>query len=201
MPKFNLENQQRELEQGALLKLEKVILTLPQEDCNRGGLFEGVQASSFTVLDMPGVEDGEFAEKILKVVREKKSSMLPIFLLNLDAGTAALTEFEKMREIFKDDNQIRIPVIFTKLSFAMKNARNELTNSAAHNAKSVDQQRLDVIKMTQGHIHKLRDDIRVNLPNAHFFIYDPTCNGKGLPIPIKKYWVSQGDDELTIMED
>jgi hypothetical protein len=98
---------------------------MPKDEIQPEGLFDGVQAQVLKVIDIPGVEDSVFAEKIIKLIKKKKSRLLPIFLLNLDAGTANLQEFQKIREIYKDTDNLVLPVIFTKLSSCIKNARSE----------------------------------------------------------------------------
>lgn len=132
------------------MQLEKVVITLPQGECTQGGLFEGVKADVLKVIDIPGVEDAEFSDKIIKLIKRKRSSILPIFLLNLDTGTADLLEFKKIRELYEGSSEaIDIPVIFTKLNFALKNARNILENEGSLEGKDKEEQRLLVIERTQ----------------------------------------------------
>jgi hypothetical protein len=49
--------------------LNKVVIELPQEDCNRTGLFDEDSAQKFAFYDMPGVEDGDFMKKIHDIVK------------------------------------------------------------------------------------------------------------------------------------
>lgn len=200
---YSLSKQSEKKEAGEIKLLEKVILTLPQEQCTKGGLFEGVQAESLKVLDIPGVEDGEFADKIVRLIKKKKASILPIFLLNLDAGTADLTEFQKIREVYQDSHDDTVlPVIFTKLSHAIKNANNQLRTDGVLEGVDPEQERKMTIERTQKHIHKLRDDIRATLKNSKFFIFDPTCTGvKQRRSHIKKYWALKDSQDLTFIED
>jgi hypothetical protein len=58
-----------------------------------------------------------------------------------------------------------------------------------------------VIAKTQQHIHTLRDEILETLPNARFFIFDPTCTGRGGMVSIPKMWVAKDDNKLTIVDD
>jgi hypothetical protein len=94
------------------------------------------------VIDIPGIEDSEFAGKIMNLINKKRAQMLPIFILPLDTGTANLNEFQAMRELYQDSTEsIEIPMVFTKLSHALKNARNQLLNDGDFEEKDQEEER------------------------------------------------------------
>lgn len=56
-------------------------------------------------------------------------SLLPVFVLALDQGTAFLSHFKALLELYKG-NPLSVPVILTKLHNHHMNASNELKKSS-----------------------------------------------------------------------
>lgn len=74
------------------------------------------------------MDDKNFENKAKCIIKAKRAETLPIFMLSLDSGTADLTEFKQIREMFKGLERTKLPFIFTKLGDCIMNSHSQITS-------------------------------------------------------------------------
>ena len=77
-----------------------------------------------TIIDIPGIEDQNFTNKLQNYLKKYSFQILPVLIINLTQGTTSdLVQFQNVFSSF-NDLDIKIPIIFTHYSEIKLRAEN-----------------------------------------------------------------------------
>ena len=88
--------------------IEKIKITLPNEK----SLI--VKDSDLNIVDLPGIENYIWSDKIQKYLEKHQDTIIPIFLIDLTQGTFDLTQFTYVKNIFRKSYGMKVPFVFSK---------------------------------------------------------------------------------------
>lgn len=168
-------------------EVHEIKLSIPEKDVK---LFKLAKDKiNFRIVDVPGVDDFYWTQEIRKYVRNHLDSILPVIIVDSSSGSITnLVQFDFLKQIFREFQDLELFVILTKLNSGRNNMAVEFSQKLVQEDDSLQelsdsdflQFLLDSLsaKTFQGLKQELERDFKP-LSRVRFFVFEKSQEDRG----------------------
>jgi hypothetical protein len=125
----------------------------------------------FRIYDIPGLDDFQCKLAIEKLMSKYKDELLPIFIVDLNQGTANLSHLSLLSDLSKKDPELRVLTVFTKFKSAKGGANMKLVTDEVSN---ITDEVLYEYLLNET-IKSMKKSVQQIFNNVDFVIFDPSA--------------------------